>query len=43
VAAVPVLPYFVFREFINYAQKAKNSINIVKTLALKHQKNLASR
>jgi hypothetical protein len=43
VAAPPVIANFAFREFINYAQKAKNSINIVKTLALKHQKNLASR
>jgi hypothetical protein len=35
--------FFLFREFTNYSQNAKNSINIVKTLALKHQKNLASR
>jgi hypothetical protein len=31
------------REFVNFSQKAKNSINVAKTLALKCQKNFASR
>lgn len=38
-----VIFYLFYREFINYNQNARNSINVTKTLALKHQKNLASR
>ena len=34
---------FFTREFVNYNQNARNSINVTKTLATKHQKNLASR
>jgi hypothetical protein len=35
--------FFILREFVNYNNNARNSINVTKTLALKHQKNLASR
>jgi hypothetical protein len=34
---------FFYREFVNYNQNSRNSINVTRTLSLKHQKNLASR
>jgi hypothetical protein len=38
-----VYMFFFIREFVNYNQNVRNSINVTKTLATKHQKNLASR
>jgi hypothetical protein len=39
-----VLHHFTLtREFVNFNNNARNSINVTKTLASKHQKSLASR
>jgi hypothetical protein len=38
-----VITIFSSREFVNYNNNARNSINVTKTLATKHQKNFASR